>query len=86
MVVGSGPNLTKISDGKIMSPSFAIGDSEIKIVEKTKYLGSQLDQHLVWDEHTRFLRAKVSRAIGSLKYAKNILPQETLSQKYIVIS
>ena len=35
---------------------------------------------LVWDEHTKFMRAKVSRAIGFLKYAKKILPQETLSQ------
>ena len=57
-------------------------DSQIEIVEKTKYLGIQLDQYLVWDEHTRFLRAKVSRAIGFLKYAKKILPQETLSQMY----
>ena len=46
------------------------------------FLGIQLDQHLVWDEHTRLLRAKVSRAIGFLKYAKTILPQETLSQIY----
>ena len=50
--------------------------------ERTKYLGIQLDQHLVWNDHTRLLRAKVSRAIGFLKYAKTILPQETLSQIY----
>ena len=82
MVVGSRPNLKKISEGNVQSPSFAMGDSQIEIVEKTKYLGIQLDQHLVWDEHTRLLRAKVSRAIGFLKYAKTILPQETLSQIY----
>ena len=82
MVVGSRPNLKKTSEGKVQSPSFAIGDSQIEIVEKTKYLGIQLDQHLVWDEHTRFLRAKVSRAIGFLKYATKILPKETLSQMY----
>ena len=82
MVVGSRPNLKKISDKKIESPSFAIGDSQVEIVEKTKYLGVQLDQHLVWDEHTTFLRAKVSRALGFLKYAKKLLPQETLSQIY----
>ena len=82
MVVGSRPNLKRISEGKAQSPSFAIGDPQIEIVEKTKYLGIQLDQQLVWDEHTKFLRAKVSRAIGFLKYAKKILPQETLSQIY----
>ena len=79
---GSRPNLKKISEGKVQSPSFATGDSQIEIVEKTKYLAIQQDQYLVWDEHTRFLRAKVSRAIGFLKYAKNILPKETLSQIY----
>ena len=47
MVVGSRPNLKKISEGSVQSPSFAIGDSQIEIVEKTKYLGIQLDQHLV---------------------------------------
>ena len=72
----------KICDKQIESPSFAIGDSQVEIVDKTKYLGVQLDQHLVWDEHTRFLRAKVSRALGFLKYAKKLLPQETLSQIY----
>ena len=82
MVVGSRPKRKKISEGKVQSPSFAIGDSQIEIVEKTKYLGIQLNQHLVWNEHTRFLRAKVSRAIGFLKCAKKILPQETLSQMY----
>ena len=76
MVVGSRPNLKKISEGNVQSPSFAIGDSQIEIVEKNKYLGIRLDQHLVWDEHTRLLRAKVSRAIRFLKYAKTILPQE----------
>ena len=80
MVAGSRPSLKKISEGKIQSPSLAIGDSQIEIFEKTKYLGIQLDQHLVWDEHTRFLRAKVSCAIGFLKYAKKVLSQETLSQ------
>ena len=82
MVVGSRSNLKKISEVKVQSPSFAIGDSQIEIVEKTKYLEIQLDQHLVWDGHTRFLRAKVSRAIALLKYAKKILPQETLSPIY----
>ena len=39
----------------------------------------QFDQHLVWDERVRFVCAKVSRDIGLLKYAKKLLPQETLS-------
>ena len=42
-------------------------------------MGVQLDQHLIWDEHVRFVCAKVSCAFGFLKYAKKLLPQETLS-------
>ena len=38
----------------VQFPSFAIGDSQIEIVEKTKYLGIQLDQHLVWDQGPRY--------------------------------
>ena len=45
-------------------------------------MGVQFDQHLIWDEHVRFVCAKVSRALGFLKYAKKLLPQETLSHIY----
>ena len=45
-------------------------------------MGVQLDQHLIWDEHVRFVCAKVSRALGILTYAKKLLPQETLSHIY----
>ena len=67
MVVGSRPNLKKISDKKVQPPTFVIDDSQIDIVEKVKYLGVQLDQHLVWDEHARYVCTKVSRALGFLK-------------------
>ena len=42
----------------------------------------QIDKHLAWDEHIRFVRSKVSRAIGFLKYAKKLLPQDTLCKMY----
>ena len=74
--------IQKISAKKVQPPSFVIGDSQVKIVEKVKYLGVQLDQHLVWIEHRIVLCAKVSRAVGFLKYAKKLLPQETLSHIY----
>ena len=43
---------------------------------------SELDCHLVWDEHIKCVRTKVSRALGFLKYAKKFLPQDTLSKMY----
>ena len=77
MVVSSRPNF-KISDKKVQPPTFSIDDSQIEIVEKAKYLRVQLDQHVVWDEHARFMSAKVSRALRFLKYTKKLLPQETV--------
>ena len=52
------------------------------VVDDAKYLGVQLDKHLVWDGHTKALRSKISRSLGFLKYAKKLLPKYTLSQMY----
>ena len=48
MVIGSMPNIKKISDKSVPTPSFAIGNSHIDVVDNAKYLGVQLDKHLVW--------------------------------------
>ena len=87
MVVGSRPNLKKISDKKVQPPTFVIDllvidCYKLRSLKKAKYLGVQLDQNLVWDEHARYVCTKVSRALGFLKYAKKPLPQETLSHIY----
>ena len=63
-------------------PSFTIGGSDVEMVGNVKYLGVQIDRHLAWDEHIQFVRSKVSRAIGFLKYAKKLLPQDTLCKMY----
>lgn len=78
MVVESWPNPKKISDKKVLQhPTFVIDDSQIEIVEKANYLGVQLDQHLVKDEHVRYVSAEVSHALGFLNYAKKLIAQET---------
>ena len=82
MIIGSRPNLKKISDKLIWTPSFAIGNSHIDVVANAKYLGIQTDKHLVWDKHTKALRSKISRSLGFLKYAMKLLPKHTLSQMY----
>ena len=55
MVVGSRPNLKKIADNKVETPSFAIDGAEIDIVKNVKYLGVQLDDNLAWDQQTKLL-------------------------------
>ena len=56
MAIGSRPNLKKISDTLVPTRSFHIGNLHIDAVANAKYLGIQLDKHLVWDEHTKALR------------------------------
>ena len=52
------------------------------MVDNVKNLGVQIDRHLVWDEHIHFARSKVFSTIRSLKYAKKLVPQDTLCKMY----
>ena len=82
MVIGSRPNIKKISDKSVPTPTFTIGNSHIDVVDNVKYLGVQLDKHLTRDEHTKASRSRISRSLGFLKYATKLLPKHTLSQLY----
>ena len=42
---------------------FKIRDNELEIIQKTKYLGVQVDKSLNWKEHIKTVSTKVSRAI-----------------------
>ena len=42
MVIASRPNIKKISDKSVPTPSFTIGNSHIDVVDSAKYLGVQL--------------------------------------------
>ena len=59
-----------------------IRDNDLEIIQKTKYLGVQIDNSLNWKEHIKTVSTKVSRAIGFLKHAKTFLRQETLKTLY----
>ena len=59
-----------------------IRDNELDVVQKTKYLGVQIDFSLDWKEQIKAVSAKVSRAIGFLKHAKKFLPGVTLENLY----
>ena len=65
MVIGSRPNLKIISDKSVLTPCLTIGDSHVDVVDNAKYLGVLFDEHHVWDEHTKAMRSKVSRSLGS---------------------
>ena len=82
MVIGSRPNLKKISEKTVSSPEFVIDDSTIELVDSIKYLGVQVDKYLVWDEQIKSVQTKVSRSLGFLKYAKKFLPKTVLCKLY----
>ena len=59
-----------------------IRDNELEVVQKTKYLGLQIDCHLDWKEQIKAVSTKVSRAIGLLRHAKSFLPMANLKTLY----
>ena len=54
----------------------------ILLVTKQNNLGVQIDSSLDWKEQIKAVSVKVSRALGFLKHAKNLLPWETLRTLY----
>ena len=59
-----------------------IRENELDVVQKTKYLGVQIDCSLDWKEQIKAVSTKASRAIGFLKHAKSFLPKESLKTLY----
>ena len=75
MILGSSSNLKKQDidngDPKI---NLHINENNLDIIGSNKYLGVHIDSELKWREHITFAIGKISRAMGMLKYAKNISP------------
>ena len=59
-----------------------IRDNEFEVVQKTKYLGVQIDYCLNCKEQIKAVSTKVSRAIDFLRHAKSFLPQASLKTLY----
>ena len=59
-----------------------ISGNELQVVQNTKYLEVQIDSSLDWKEQIKAVSVKVTRALGFLKYAKNLIPRETLKTLY----
>ena len=59
-----------------------LNGSEIKRVEKTKYLEIIINENLDWDEQFKRIRIKINTGVTSIKRLKNILPQSQLCCVY----
>ena len=79
---------TSVSANKCVSINvsiccYNIGRRELDVAKKTEYLGVQVDNSLDWKaESIKAESSKVSRAIGFLKHARNILPMASLKTLY----
>ena len=54
----------------------------LQAVQNAKYIEVQIDSSLYWNEQIKAASAKVSRTLGLLKHAKNLIPKETLRTLY----
>ena len=52
------------------------------VVTKARYLGVQVDNSFDWKDQTKRITSKVYRAIGFLKYAKNIISIASVQALY----
>ena len=78
LLIGSQTKTKKFTNKNPVITQLFIGDSQVKNVDQTRYLGLIVGRKLNWEEHINSLCTKVSRAIGFLKYTRRYLPQNTL--------
>ena len=85
IIIGSAQKLGQINKTSEITPCFQVNGNDIELVHETKYLGVMIDENLKWGSQAKFLRTKISRALGLLKYAKQFVKEETLRNMYLSI-
>ena len=69
MLISTKPKL-KALKSKNESLRLKIHVDELEVLQKTKYLGVQIDNSLDWKKHIKVTSSKVSKAVGFLRHAK----------------
>jgi len=82
MIIGSAQKLRQMNNTSDITLCFQVNRNEIDIFHETKYLGVVLDEKLRWSNQARFLRKKMSQALGLLKYTKQFVHDSTLRNMY----
>ena len=85
MLISTKPKL-KALKSKNASLRLKIHVDELEVVQKTKYLGVQIEKSLDWKEDIKVTSSKVSKAVGFSRPAKPFLPEETLNTLYTGIA
>ena len=79
MVVGHRRKLNKVGNEL---PNLFLNKEVIKMLEKSKYLGINIDESLNWEEQYKTVKSKRKGGISSLRKFKDILPQRRLEKVY----
>ena len=59
-----------------------IDDVQINRVNNTKFLGVIINSTLIWDDHIKIIRGKISKSIGIIKKIRKNLPTTILIMLY----
>ena len=70
------------SSNPVVNIEIIINNIEVKNLPHTKFLGIHIDNKLKWNEHTRVVNQKISRAYYALTKAKYYLPKSHLKMIY----
>ena len=82
MIIGSKQRLTNITN----DPRIALGEAEIKRVDKSKTLGVTIDEHLTWKNQVDSIKKKVSKGTAMLRRMREYVPIPTLIKVYNAIN
>ena len=74
MVIGSRNRLKRIGQSENSIPALKIGEEPVSMVKHAKYLGVQVDQHLLWDEHLNVITKKNFSRNRNAEIRKKIPP------------
>ena len=83
MIIGTNRKLHESNSGELIQAHFKISGEAIEQKTSVKCLGVILDNQMKWKDHINLISSKVSRAIGIIKCAKNVLPFNLLKMPYL---
>ena len=72
----------KVNDLPLRLPSLYINNTQIKRVYDTTFLGVIIEESLNWNKHISSIENKISKSIGILYKAKQVLEIESLKKLY----
>ena len=82
LVIGSTPLIRKIESWLDVQLYFSICEQKIEMTTNVRYLGVQLESQRDGDKHIDIIKTKANRALGVIKYSKNIYPPDMLNKLY----